>query len=786
MGGAGKSEACLKFAHENQERSVEAVLCHPLLQLTRSLSFWGVFWVDAGSITSIERDFIHAATRSGSKNINTFEDAKVWFENLSRSWLLILDNADSMGKRDTANVSNNTGSSTQGHDQDNLIIDYSKYIPSGDRGSVLITTRNEDCARYGIDGRQRFEKLEFEDSVVLLLKSAGIDEADWDQNRDSAMAIVGENCLTQHALAIVQAGAFIRQGLCRLKEYPDYFKRQRIELMKHRPEQTLSEYGDVYATFEVSAMAMKSGNQQHWKDALQLLKVLAFLDRQDVPKEMFDRAWEQATAVSGGQSSDRIWAFSMWHVTRARKLLRQLPATGELDQLSLAKARRALQLFSLITINPDTDSISMHPLVHAWAKDRLEPDEQNESWTSASSILALSTTNYLSYQDFFRKVQSHVLFCVGPRPEHYFTQDRAHDFEVCRTLYCFTYLLIHMRHDATAEKTAILLTSRLGPDIPRHTTDGRSVLYALASCQQYLQKYEESVQLLKEVISYDESSISTLDLDHSDCLDARGLLGTAYYRLNQPKEAIKLIEGVLETFRKIFAPNNESLLVSQRELAAAYILDRQPEQAIKLLEEVVKISTWPPTHPDRLLSQHNLGRAYIENRQIQTGTDLLEEVVRIKKTVSSSTDRELLGSQHELGRAYIANRQIQTGIDLLQEVVRIRKTVLSPTDPELLASQGELGRAYVKNLQIQTGIDLLEEVTRIKKTVSSSTDPSLLRSQHELGRAYIANRQIETGIDLLEEVVRIKKTVLSPTDRSLLVSQQWLEHAYHLHVTVSQ
>jgi hypothetical protein len=159
-----------------------------------------------------------------------------------------------------------------------------------------MSTRIVECQQYNTVGNQDadFEKLGEKDSIGLLLKSAKIPPKERDQLQvlDHARKVVGNDCLGQHALAITQAGAFISQRLCTLKEYPEMFKKQRLVLLKHRQKQAESQYRDVYATFEVSAEAMKatkSSYRQEWVDALELLNVLAFLYREGVTEEIFTK-----------------------------------------------------------------------------------------------------------------------------------------------------------------------------------------------------------------------------------------------------------------------------------------------------------------------------------------------------------------------------------------------------------------------------------------------------------------------------------------------------------------
>jgi tetratricopeptide (TPR) repeat protein len=549
-----------------------------------------------------------------------------------------------------------------------------------------MSTRVVECQQYNTVGNldADFEKLGDKDSIELLLKSAKIPPKERDQLQvlDHARKVVGDDCLGQHALAITQAGAFISQRLCTLKEYPAMFKKQRLVLLKHRQKQAESQYGDVYATFEVSAEAMKatkSSHRQEWVDALELLNILAFLYREGVTEEMFIKAWTKAIATTKEDPKDEIWLLSLWHVNHMRRILRQSSdSPKELDLLSLRKARGALQSFSLITIHQDTGDISMHPLVHAWAKDRLAADAQNIAWATAASILSLSIESF-EYHEFFHKIHSHIEFSVGPDPEQLFANSKYPGLEIGRILYHFTYVIYYLGNNShLAEVVANVLCSRIGSEISRQSRNWRDALYLQAMSKTYVAKYNEQIDILKKVVSFDKDNLPAED---PDSVRALKWLGIAHLNLGKYPEAIGLLEDVLQTNQKLLPPTHPERLASQHELASAYLQNNQVDKAIEIFEEVVQIQekALPPTHPDRLVSQHGLARAYLESNQVNKAIELFKEVVQIQEKALPPTHPNRLGSQQELARAYYERGEYQKALPIIQEVVRIRSEQDEPS-----------------------------------------------------------------------------------------------------------
>jgi hypothetical protein len=125
-----------------------------------------------------------------------------WLANLQEPWLLIIDNADDPG------------------------LGLDEYFPKGQRGHVLITTRDPHSKIYGTVGDRFFEfqGLEKEEASSLLLNAAGL-KRPWDSAM-SHIATIISNALGDLAIAITQAGKTIRLGYCKLHEYLEYWERQ--------------------------------------------------------------------------------------------------------------------------------------------------------------------------------------------------------------------------------------------------------------------------------------------------------------------------------------------------------------------------------------------------------------------------------------------------------------------------------------------------------------------------------------------------------------------------------
>jgi tetratricopeptide (TPR) repeat protein len=677
-------------------------------------SFWGVFWVDIGSPSIAKSDFIAVAKTLGAL-VESIDDARQVLANTKKSWLLILDNAD------------------------DPVFDYQVYLPSGTHGAVMITSRLIDCSRYSTVGSEELTGLDIHYSTQLLLKAAEIPEKLWPPYSQQAKDVV--SLLGSHTLALIQAGAYIAKGHSRLDQYPEVYRQQRKRLLKYRPSQSQSRYCDVYATFEASAHVLEFSESEAAKDALHLLEILSMLHSSFLPLQIFEDAWEGSwQALHTNDAEISIETLCRWHVSRLPDFM--VVEGCEWDSYRLVEASSLLASLSLITRHSSAGvpGLSMHPLAHAWAKDRQEVDQQGDAWIAASCILALSTSTSDVWQRQERHLRPHMQSCLNIKVKTAFSLG-----SVAMLIPIFLkcgWALLRMRDD-----------SRLG-------------------------------HLLKDIFSELEMDPTKLS---KECLPIYDLNARSLMNLGHHTKAVELFEQVVKIEGTVLAEDHPDRLASQHELAIAYEANGQVAEAVELLEHVVKIrgTVLAEDHPDRLASQHALAGAYEADGQVAKAVELLEQVVKIEGTMLAEDHPSRLVSQHVLAIAYEADGQVAKAVELLEHVVKIRGTVLAEDHPDRLASQHALAGVYRVDGQVAKAIELLEQVVKIEGTVLAEDHPSRLASQHALAITYEADGQVSKAVELLEHVVKIEGTVLAKDYPSRIISEQALATCLQKNITKS-
>ncbi|KAH8702782.1 hypothetical protein GQ44DRAFT_778457 [Phaeosphaeriaceae sp. PMI808] len=399
--------------------------------------------------------------------------------------------------------------------------------------------------------------------------------------------------------AVRRAGAYIAEGYCRFDQYPARYQRQRKRQLKHYPEQEQSRYGDVYATFEASADVLRSSNSEAGQDALDVLAVLSTLHSSELPLHVFPSAWR---VQAEGAETDEMDALGRWHVS-------QLPGlvdgqADEWDDYRLNKASALLASLSLVTRHrlDDVDGLSMHPLAHAWAKDRLGKEQQQAAWVRVGCLLALSQGQSEAWQVHEGQLRPHMQSFLSPSVEGIFSLGLQG--KMLPILLRCGWALDTMREDARLEflLEGIYRVLQIAPSNP--SIEHVPIWDLAARNLGYMGHAREAVALLEHVVKVQET---TLAETHPDQLASQHALAIAYDANRQTKEAVALLEHVVEVEETTLVETHPSRLASQHALASTYQANGQTKEAVALLEHIIKVeeTTLAETHPDRLASQLN-------------------------------------------------------------------------------------------------------------------------------------------------------------------------------------
>jgi len=272
-----------------------------------------------------------------------------------------------------------------------------KFLPPGNRGSVLITSRNPEMKCNVSSGAWiEVEDMEEEDSISLLLKAAFLDDTS-EKLRQASKPIVKELCFLP--LVVDQAGSAIACGLCDMDDYLQIYSERRQTLLAHPSFEGASNYGRaVYTTWELSFSALEAKvakgksemDAQAAESAIVILQTFAFFHFDGIVEDVFRRAAENPQFDSNVQ---------LGTTSCLPHRLLNYDKGGKWDLLFFQDGIRILISYSLIKKN-DFGVYSMHLLVHCWIHDRMLQPVQQTKCMSARALLAQSIPFQSASQDY--------------------------------------------------------------------------------------------------------------------------------------------------------------------------------------------------------------------------------------------------------------------------------------------------------------------------------------------------------------------------------------------------
>ncbi|KAI4176500.1 MAG: hypothetical protein LQ346_007884 [Caloplaca aetnensis] len=663
LGGSGKTELCRKFAQENRH------------------CFWGIFWIDASSDDSATQSLVRVARAANIEPPTEFS-AKGWLANASSPWLLVIDSAD------------------------NLREPIERYIPEGEMGCVIVTTRDPALRTIGMPGRNylHFTELNDEEANDLLLRAADEPAPYTSTVRHLASEITKKlGCLP---LALVHAGKAIVTGICRMHDYltsfDDHWDRVRAIRSRRGSSAQVQEdaYTIIYSTYEITYRGLVTRMTPASEDALDLLKVFSFFHHENIRIEIFLQAAINPEAERNQQAKEteherlshvdmrpKYWTESLVSMGRRCYLfLVQLGVrsvlppvlrsadSGRFDKYRLQTALQELSQMSLITHSLASDSYSMHPLIHTWVRERPESIAEQAVWcqaaatTLAHSILLPPLANTEADEDFRRDLLphvDHVRKCGGtiqnriasnqkrrrrPWPLLRPQMDRSRILESAK--FAFIYAQCGLWHDAE-----ILLT--IGFDYlskvngMQDPTTIRVSLFLIVIYRQ-LDKLQDAAALQGRVL---EACIALWGEDDLHSLEVTDALGVIRWQQGRFREAGTLHERAFKGFAKVKGLHDPDTLRAKGNIGRILAKNCKYDEATKIhLETATELTQLlGPSHQDTLSAMDDLAMSYLERSSgsATAGEDLPRAHTIILDVVERR--KKKLGKDHPLTLWAIAN-----------------------------------------------------------------------------------------------------------------------------------
>ena len=547
-------------------------------------------------------------------------------------WLLIFDNADDPS------------------------LQIATYFPAGNRGTIILTTRNPQCKIHETVQSHEFGELNADDAVTLLLRASDLPDDDF--ARKSAVPVV--QTLGHLALAIVHAGALIRQRICTLDDYCEIYGLRRKDLLTRQPPQATVDYKyTVYTTWEISVASIKESAEEASSDtaanALDLLKLFGYLHFDNISEYIFERLWKQ-TPLNSEQLP--------WVISNQVRMFRE-DRPQHWDPLPFREAVNLLTNYSLVYINGDFTHISLHPLVHSWIKDSLDPQSKLMWWTTGLSTLFLASDVLSSELD--KRLEIHVRSCLASGDVDDFLIDDEFAWERAIILNTLTVLLYNRgSHEEASSimECVVAYCERVFSERPQKLCE---LSLPLVDYYQKTDELQKALYILEHLPTWKDA------VEDFAAVNIISRFSEVYAALGRDDEASKWALEGFELAKNFANPYKYQYVFAKLRLARECVSTGRAKEAAELVEGVVDHYETSQSGEISILlySRLVLADAYSRMGEHQKALDLYEGVYLECVDRFGEMVYDTLQSAAELAAQYAKMGRLDDGMDLLRRTIEI-------------------------------------------------------------------------------------------------------------------
>ena len=738
-GGIGKTQICLKFIEEISGR------------------FSYVFWVDAFSVESITMSLRGISSISAAKAFcldNSIESVLQWISGIQEEWLIVFDNAD-----------------------EPPVYVVEKFIPPGNRGNILITSRNRSMGTLiSFENIIEINEMEEVDAITLLLKASYLDASA--EHIKVARNIVTElGCMP---LAVHQAGAYIEAGRCSIDKYLQQFSLHRQTLMSDATFKGASNYDrTVYGTWDLSYKEIKkrasgessAGDAQASHAAILILQICAFYHHSSISKDIFRSAAEESREHVVNSELAEILPLA---ISSLDHTLLALDSNGHWDEFVFGQGIAVLLSFSLMRRDKSSEILSVHPLVHCWSREQMSKSEQQRMYEIGSLILCCAISQKLSSHDFGirRLIYPHIKANelhgsqMGLIKKYY--DDKWNNF---------IYVLGEIGDWKHAEQLGVqvmdIRKKLLGAEHPKTITS----MANLAMIYFDQGKLKEAEQLLMHVLDMRKKLLGT---EHPDTLTSMANLATTYFDQGNLNEAEQLMVQVLDISKKLLGAEHPDTLTSMASLASIYSNQGKWNEAEQLKVRVLDMrkKLLGAEHPDTLTSMANMATTYANQGNIKEAEQLEVQVLDISKKLLGAEHPDTLTSMGNLASIYSSQGKWNEAEQLKVQVLNVRKMLLGEEHPETLTSMANLASTYANLGNLKEAEQLKAQVLEMRNKLLGAEHPDTLTSMANLARTYAIQGNLKEAEQLEVQVLDMRKKLFGAGHQDTLTSMGNLASIY--------
>lgn len=726
-------------------------------QIALSLSYWvrkdctdiSVFWVHAGNSERFRDDYAQIAK---SFQIPGCQDAKAdmlmlvrnWLEKEHRKpWLMVVDNADDAELFFESKHSKNVQSpGCKDHLNPLSRSGLSKYIPGCVHGVIVVTTRNKQVGLKLARSRRVIEvRLMDQTDSSQLIKTKLEDE----NAEDDEMLLLADR-LEYLPLALVQATAFIRENSITIGKYLRMLDQSDQNLVKLLSQHFDEDGRDSDSQNAVAKTWIISFKQIQGQSPLagELLSLMSFFDRQDIPRKFFEQYCRLDVSndygdddygdYDGGISENDEDNDDIDHndddETDGSEATYQIK-----DAIELEKALGVIKAFSFASESEQGDSLTMHRLTQLMMREWLTTERKAGKWANVSL---------------------HVLSDLFPWGKY-------ENWTVCRRYLPHAFAVIGHTSHLTARADALASVE---------------LQYNLSWFMKEQGQLKKAEELAVTAVKLQKQELGD---EHANTLDSENCLALIYWQQGRLEEAEKLDVAVLEKRKRTLGNEHSATILTMNNLAGTYLDQGRLEDAEELHSRVVELKkrTLGDNDLDTLTSLNNLAAIYNRQGRLEETEKLHLQVLETQKRILGGNHPDTLFSMYSLACTWIDMGRCHEAAHLTQECVIKQEQVLGLDHLDTLKSMALLAFLYYRQDRPKEAEELEVKVLKKRRQLLGDSHRHTLHTMHNLACTWRHLGRYQEAVNLMQGCVLKSERVLGPnhpdTVSSRDVLNEWLE-----------
>ncbi len=665
-----------------------------------------VLWAHADTTEALNASYIEIAKvlqlpqKDAQKQEVIVQAVKAWLRT-SQGCLMIFDNADEL-----------------------RIIQ--AFLPNSFLGHLVFTTRAQAPGKLA----QRFEvdTMGTETGALLLLRRAGLVAANASLDAALPSDLTLASAITKELgglpLALDQAGAYIEETACGLAGYQRLYQTQRTELLRSRGGFADDHPESVATTWSLSFAQVEQLNPA----AADLLRLCAFLAPDAIPEEL---------------------------LTEGAQELGEMLAPVAADAYLLNQAITALRAYSLLTRDPQAQTLTVHRLVQAVLRDSM-PAEIQQQWMQRAvhaveaAYPGSDFANWLTLE----RLLPHAFVCAT-----WIEQAWIETFEAAHLLNNVGFYLKQRGRYVEAEplyqRALTIFEQQLGLEHPNTATslNNLAILYVDQG------KYAEAEPLYQRALIIREQQLGP---EHPNTAISLGDLASLYRSQGKYAEAEPLYQRALAIHEQQLGPEHPHTATSLNNLATLYVDQGKYAEAEPLYQRalIIREQQLGPEHPHTATSLNNLAALYWKQGEYAKAEPLYQHALAIKERQLGPDHPNTATSLNNLAELYRAQERYAEAEPLCQRALAIDIKIYGAEHPNVAVDLNTLAGLYQAQGRYGEAEPLYQRALAIHIQQSGGTHPSVATILNNLALLYQTQGNYKEAEPLYQRALAIHEQQL--------------------------